>query len=468
MFKDRFNATAFFIESWFLGLQSLLLLFSYKLLPDFIPFWYSQNWGESQLGPKIALLSLPLSALLILIVNNLLVMRLQNGKDLLTSRTLSLVNIFLLGSLTFFLFRLVLSVSNPPLPWFLEPKVIISLASSFTLSILFTYPSLGLLKKFGFIDNPQTHAHPAMLLTRSVPRGGALPLFLSFSLVSIFLFRPEIKLLNIFLIGAGIVVVGLIDDKYDLNPYARFVLQIGAASLVVLFGLQIDYINHPLGLGVLSLVKPVISFGVISFSPLAMIFALFWIVWTMNMISWSNGVDGQFPLITAVAAIVIGILGLSDVNQLKTSGMAFALAGAALGTLPYSWHRSRILYGFGATGIGLMLAVLSILNGTKIATALLVLLVPSLDALITIIRRLRAGRSPFWGDRSHFHHRLLDLGFSQAQIAIFYGLAGSVLGLAAVFSSGRGKLLAIAMGAGVFIFLLTLVNLWTENKGKKV
>lgn len=467
MFKDRFLTTIFFIEIWLLALTILLLFFSYPSLPNFVPFWYSQTWGPTQLGPKITLFSLPLCALLIFIVNNGLVAGIQKNKDLLSGRALALVNLFLLGSLTFFLFRLVLSVSNPVLPWFLRPEVVVGLAFSFSLSAILTYPSLKIFQKFGLVDNPQTHLHPAMLLTRAVPRGGSLPLFLSFIAASIFLFHPGPQLLRLFLVGFAVIVVGLIDDKYDLNPYLRFSLQVGAAALIVLSGLKIDYINHPLGLGVLSLTKPVFSLGLFSFSPLSVIFSLVWIIWTMNMISWSNGVDGQFPLITTVAAIVIGILGLSDVNQLKTSGLAFVLAGATLGTLPYSWHRSRVLYGFGATGIGLILAALSILNGTKIATALLVLLVPSLDALVTILRRLKAGRSPFWGDRTHFHHRLLDLGWTQPQIAIFYGLAGSILGLLAVISSGRGKLLAIITAAGVFIFLLTIVNLGTGNAERK-
>ena len=314
------------------------------------------------------------------------------------------------------------------------------------------------------MDNPKTHKHPAMLLTRSVARGGALPLFLGFLITSLLIFSPDKKIAYIILAAAAAVVVGLIDDKYDLNPYVRFGFQIAIAIFIAFAGVQVDYINHPLGSGVLPLTQIVLRLGpTLSFQPVAVILAAFWILWTMNMISWSNGVDGQFPLIASVAALVIGIIGLSDTNQYKTSVMAFAVAGATLGTLPFSWYPSKMLYGFGATAVGFLLASLSILNGTKVATALLVLLVPTLDAAFTIFRRLRAGRSPFWGDRAHFHHKLLDLGFTQRQIAIFYALAGAILGTLSIVSSGRGKLLAIITGAGVFIFILTLVNYLPES-----
>lgn len=467
MFKDRLLTTIFLLEIWLLLLQILLIGVSFGSLPESVPLWYTEVWGQAQLAPRFFLFVFPIIGLAIFFANNYLCEKISQRKEVLSARSLALTNVFLITGLTLFIFRIVLSISLPHLPWFLSPLFILTLSSSFILSSLLTYPSLWLSQKLGFVDNPQTHRHPAMLLTRAVPRGGALPLFLGFLLPSLFLFQPDRKVLLVLLVGGLAILIGLLDDKYDLNPYLRFGLQILAASLLVGSGLQIDYINHPLGQGVLALTKPVLTFGhQFSFSPLAAIFALLWILWTMNMISWSNGVDGQLPLIIAVAAVVIGVLGGNDTNQFKTSVMSFALAGAALGTLPYSWFPSKILYGFGAAGLGLILAALSILNGTKIATALLVLLVPSLDALFTILRRMRSGRSPFWGDRAHFHHKLLDLGFSQRQIALFYGLVGAVLGSLAILLSGRGKLLALTTAAGLFIFLLTLVNLGTE-RGKE-
>ena len=76
----------------------------------------------------------------------------------------------------------------------------------------------------------------------------------------------------------------------------------------------------------------------------------------------------------------------------------------------------------GWTLAGYFLAVLAILSGAKVATAILVLAVPLIDAVYTVLRRLNQGQSPVWGDRGHLHHRLLDLGWGKRRIAVSYWL----------------------------------------------
>ena len=470
MFKDRIFVTLILVNLFLFLVQLSLIFLKISSLPNLIPVWYTNPWGQSQMGGRLLLLTLPAISLIISLINNYLALMLIWRKETLSAYCLVFFNILLQVILTVCLFRvfLIYLSSFTTWPWLIRPSVILTLTVSFIISLLFTLPVIKLAGRFGFIDNPQTHKHPAMLLTRSVPRAGALPLFLSLLLTSYFFVGWDKKILAVMMAGFVGIVLGIIDDKYDLNPYLRFGAQIICILIVIFGGVQIDYINHPSGIGVLPLTKIFINFGHnFSIQPLSFLLAFFWILWNMNMISWSNGVDGQFPLITTVAALVIGILGLSDVNQLRTSTIAFAVAGAALGTLPFSWYPSKILYGFGATAIGLVLSSLSILNGTKVATTLLVLLVPSLDAILTIVRRIRSGRSPFWGDRSHLHHKLLDLGLSHRQIALFYGLAGVLLGSISIVSSGQGKLIAIITASGGFVFFLTLLNYLPEIKNGK-
>ncbi|MCL5003869.1 MAG: undecaprenyl/decaprenyl-phosphate alpha-N-acetylglucosaminyl 1-phosphate transferase [Patescibacteria group bacterium] len=459
MIKDRLAASALLINLYLLFLQISLIIFKFPSLPAEIPLWYTRPWGSPELTVKTFILLVPLISLLILLINTALASRLSQKKESMTSYSLHILTIFLMLTSTAAVYRIIILESLPSFPWFLNPTVVTAIGAGFLISLGLTFPTLKLAQKFGFMDNPKTHKHPAMLLTRSVARGGALPIFAALALVSYFSFPLDRRIGAIFLAGFLSILVGLLDDKYDLNPYLRFSAQIAATLIVVAGGVRIDYINHPLGSGVLPLTRWVVPLsGTLSLQPLAFFSAVIWILWTMNMISWSNGVDGQFPLIVSVAAVVIGLLGLGDINQYRASIMAFALAGATLGTLPFSWHPSKILYGFGSTAIGLILASISILNGTKVATALLVLLVPSIDAAFAIFRRIRAGHSPFWGDRAHFHHKLLDLGFSQRQISLLYAGAGAILGLISIVSSGRGKLLAIITASGLFIFVLTLVN----------
>jgi UDP-GlcNAc:undecaprenyl-phosphate GlcNAc-1-phosphate transferase len=115
--------------------------------------------------------------------------------------------------------------------------------------------------------------------------------------------------------------------------------------------------------------------------------------------------------------------------------------------------------GFGAGSLaGYFLAVLAILSGAKLATALLVLAIPTLDALFVIIRRLLSGKSPVWGDRGHLHHRLLDLGWSKRQIAGFYWISTALLGVISLQLNSQQKfytMIGLIILFGSFILWIT-------------
>ncbi|MCX6783672.1 MAG: hypothetical protein NT141_01180, partial [candidate division WWE3 bacterium] len=196
------------------------------------------------------------------------------------------------------------------------------------------------------------------------------------------------------------------------------------------------------------------------------LFTILWILWVSNLLSWSNGIDGQFSGVAGLTALFIAILALrlipGDHNQIQTTRIAAIAAGAALGLTPATWNPCKMLWGFGATAVGLVLASLSVMTGSKVATATLVVMVPFLDAVATIIRRVSLKKSPFWGDRGHLHHKLLDAGYSQPQIAILYWLATGILGVVAVFTSGQVKTLAV-MTLGILVASLVVL---TNLKGK--
>ena len=105
---------------------------------------------------------------------------------------------------------------------------------------------------------------------------------------------------------------------------------------------------------------------------------------------------------------------------------------------------AKIMPGYGG-GIlaGYFLAVLAILSGAKVATAILVLGVPMIDAIYSILRRIMAGKSPVWGDRGHLHHKLMDLGWGKRRIAIAYWLFSGILGWVALQLNSQGKMYTI-------------------------
>ncbi|MCS7256126.1 MAG: undecaprenyl/decaprenyl-phosphate alpha-N-acetylglucosaminyl 1-phosphate transferase, partial [Thermomicrobium sp.] len=137
----------------------------------------------------------------------------------------------------------------------------------------------------------------------------------------------------------------------------------------------------------------------------------------------------------------------ADNPQFTISLLAAALAGSVLGFLFFNWHPARIMMGdSGAMFLGYSLAVLSIIGGAKIATALLVLWVPILDVAWLIVYRLWNGRSPLEADRGHLHHRLLDLGWSQRRIAVAF------VSISAAFGA-----LALAMPGPLYKFVTLVV-----------
>ena len=250
-----------------------------------------------------------------------------------------------------------------------------------------------LLKKYGIVDDPK-RKHPGIIHTKPIPRGGGIPLFIG-TLVAGILFMPVNQITGaIFLAAAIALITGVIDDKYDISPYIRFGINIFCALIVVGAGVSVNFITNPFG-GILylnTMQLPLDFLGVNFAIVLSDIVAVLWIVWVMNMLNWSKGVDGQMPGIVAISAFFIGVLSLRfgglDITTQASATLSFIITGAAIGFLFFNFHPAKIFPGYGATAIYLLLAVASILSSAKLATAILVMGVPLADGLFTIGRRI--------------------------------------------------------------------------------
>lgn len=344
--------------------------------------------------------------------------------------------------------------------------IFLPLASAFILTILAVPPTIALAKRFNLLDNPKLRPHPAHTQDRIVPRAGGLAIFLGIVISILILVPMEKYTIGIIAALTILLITGLLDDKFsNFNPYLRLSLQLLAALIAVASGIGISFITSPLG-GTFQLDQLVIPFNFIGTHQIVVLadfFALFWIVSIMNVVNWSKGVDGQMPSIIFVAALVIGYVAYGfytsgDPNQLPISTLSFITAGAALGFLIFNWYPAKIFPGFsGSTILGFMIATLSILSSAKLATALLVLLIPVIDALYTIIRRVLSGHSPVWADKGHLHHKLLRLGWSHPKIALFYLSTCAILGFLATILPSQEKLLTtVVVGSLAFAFIFGL------------
>ncbi len=341
--------------------------------------------------------------------------------------------------------------------------------TAFIVTTIATPISLIFIKKLGLFDDPKKHKHPAIIHKKPIPRAGGIPLFIGV-MVALILFLPITKItIAIFFASLISLIVGVLDDKFDISPYLRFPINIIAAAIVVGSGIGIPFITNPLG-GILYLNSIILSFDFLGHHSIVLfsdIIAMIWIVWVMNMLNWSKGVDGQMPGIVAISAFVIGILSLrfplTQENTLIAASLSFAIAGSSLGFLLFNFYPAKIFPGYGATSIYLLLAVVSILSGAKLATAILVMGIPMIDGIFTIIRRILTGHSPFRHDKKHLHHLLLKMGFGQRSIAIFYWLISAIVGTISLTLSTKGKLFAIIMlvvlVGGALLFLhLAIIN----------
>lgn len=328
-------------------------------------------------------------------------------------------------------------------------------------------------KTFNLVDDPAKNNHIKVLHKKPIPRAGGLSIFLAIFIASLALLKLDQHLIGILSGITVLVIIGILDDKYNLSPYLRIFLLFFAICLPIASGIGIAFINNPLTGGIIDLSHPRLNFELLgetrSIWVLSDMFALAWIFTLMNFINWgAKGVDGQLSGVMFIAALAIAILSLgfsADVTEWPVTVLASLTAGAFLGFLPWHKYPQKIMPGFsGSTIGGFMLGVLSILTTTKVGVLTIVLAVPLVDSGYTVLRRIASGKSPVWGDRGHLHHRLLDkAGWSKAQIAYFYWIVTAILGLIALTLNSQFKFYTI-IG---LVFLIGGLILWLTYRPQR-
>ena len=341
----------------------------------------------------------------------------------------------------------------------------LAFAIAASITYLLTPPTIYLAKRFGLVTDSKFRKHPAHTHIGRVPRGGGLPLFLGFIITSLMFVTLNKLYIGIVIASTLTIIIGLLDDYYDISPYLRFGLNLIISGIVIGFGLGIPFVSNPFG-GVIRLDTWRITFQLFgathSILPLADLLALVWLTWITNMINWSKGVDGQMPGFVSVAAIFLGLLSqrfiAHDVSTTNVLFFALIISGIFAGFLPFNFFPQQIMPGYGGGSLaGFWLGVLSILSFGKIGTFILVLAVPMIDALYTLIRRIKKGVSPFKADRGHLHHRLMELGWGKRRIAVFYWVITAILGSASLLLNGVEKLIAfilVSLLLGLFFILI--------------
>lgn len=288
--------------------------------------------------------------------------------------------------------------------------------------------------------------------------------------------RSRYEHLRLGLLLAGALVVALIsfiDDIRNLPPGPRLLIHFGAALVAIgpylwdqtLYSDAHGDLTEARGIILTAFNFPFVEqIHLHNITPwLAITATLIWIVGMQNMLNWVDGLDGLAAGVTLIAAFVLALHALR-LGQWTVALLPLALAGACAGFLPFNFHPARIFMGdVGAMTLGYVLAVSAIIGGAKLATALLVLGVPIIDMAWLIISRTWHGRSAATAGRDHLHIRLIDLGFSQRQVVIFYYVLSAAFGSIGLFDVMTPATKLLALGILVIVVLGILIYVSTRT-----
>ncbi len=479
--KRRSVAPFVLLNIFLVLLEVLYILSRYKYINSEIPFWFAKSWGDFQLAPKYYIYYLPATAFVLTALAGTIryVNRLYlRYFDEIVSYFVSIVNIFFFYSIYY-----IIQSASLPFPPIISAKFL-TLVPPFVTAFLAVYVVLpyfiDLAHRKRLVTDPGVHTHPAMLLREPSARGGGFVYAIIFLLLSVIFLGIGKQFQGVYLSVFMLAVLGIVDDFQNTHPTSEFrVLENPLLRLLLLFlcvlpvilsGLVVSTVSIPFN-GLVELGNISISVGSVSIPVVSAVLTMIWVVWMMNALSWSNGIDGQFAGVIGISSIFVAILALrfEDLEPLQRSVaiMAAISAGAAFGFTKYTWYPSKIMWGFGAMAAGLVIAALSIAVQTKVLVSVLFILIPFLDALVTFFRRIFQGKNPLSGDRGHLHHLLLDRGWSVQKIARFYWSAALVFGLTGLLSPERYivKLSLTIIGAvGFLIALLNLRSLGRRNR----
>ncbi|MBR0303539.1 MAG: undecaprenyl/decaprenyl-phosphate alpha-N-acetylglucosaminyl 1-phosphate transferase [Clostridia bacterium] len=298
----------------------------------------------------------------------------------------------------------------------------------------------------GAVDVPTDDRRMHM---KPTPRIGGIAIFFGFAAASLIFGEIDRRLTVILVGGAVLMILGIIDDVKNLKAWVKFIIQIAVASFVAAMGIRIEYIT---------LFGGRLDFGVFSIPV-----TILWIVALTNAINLLDGLDG-------LACGASGIMALSILGVMLIKGdysaalLTAVLAGACFGFLPYNMNPARIFMGdTGALFLGFTLAVISVSGMYKLHTAISYIVpmaLPLLDTSAAFFRRLIHRENPFSPDRKHFHHKLIDLGFTQKEaVRLLYSVCG-MLGLVAIaFTEGMFSDRRVIKAVAVLVIAFVIFGL---------
>ena len=311
------------------------------------------------------------------------------------------------------------------------------------------------------------------------PRWGGLAMWLAMALTLVIAnYLPLVHksfgqdATGIFLSGSFILFLGLLDDRFDLDPITKFAGQALAAGILLIYGVQILWL--PIN-GITTLP-----------TNIGQLLTVLFVMVVINAINFIDGLDGLatgIVMICAASFFAFSYL-LAVINGLNRAGapslITAVVIGLCLGFLPHNFHPAQIFMGdSGAMFLGLLISASAITltgqvdasaiteenGGTALLPLLLpftILAIPLIDFVMAILRRVKAGRSPFTADREHLHHRIMRMGVSQQRTTVILYLWTAMFAIPTVTAAFVP--IWIALTCGVLIFLISIIVIKSNKR----
>lgn len=335
---------------------------------------------------------------------------------------------------------------------------IAAFSTAFAVSNVFTPIAKTISMKVGAIDYPKARG----MHQKPMPRMGGLAIVIGFMFTVLLLYRfvefGETRKLIGFMIGATmIVVLGMFDDIYDLRARFKFFVQILAALVAIMSGIQIHVVMWPVTKALTYLSVPI---------------TLLWIVGVTNAVNLIDGLDGLAAGVSSIAALCVMVLCIITGEEMAIS-LTAALAGSCLGFLPRNFNPAQIFMGdTGATFLGYTLAVTSILGVFKgyailaLVVSMLCLGLPIFDTIFAMVRRFAKHQPIMQADRGHLHHRLIDRGFTQKQAVMILYIISALCGVFAILIAVKDAKVVVVIVFMVFVMSLVIYFFNHRKKNK--
>ena len=261
------------------------------------------------------------------------------------------------------------------------------------------------------------------LSSLKVPTYGGISMSLAFLVSTRLLGKVDSEIMQIAFYAVLITIIGLLDDRYNLNWKIKLVLQLVAISTpIYLLNIYLN-IEQLIGINLNNILN--------------LFTTVLWILLIVNSLNFLDNMDGLAATTATMIAISLGILSYIT-NQYKLTDISIVLVASMLGFLYFNFPKAKLYMGdSGSLFLGYCLGFISILfswNNNiesswifQIQPVILFFTIPLLDLMTVMISRIKDGKSPMTGGTDHISHRLLKKGYTSSQVLIIFGFFSLII-----------------------------------------